>query len=131
MYAEHNETEIPYKWEKLIEHSDVKKLEFSRKYFKFSNGLKSEILTIREIYNNADPNYNEFYSLVVMFLLTFEIARRINPPGKYPFTQQEVETTIQTVFDPAIYEGADSQQTYNDLVSHFAFNTLQTWTMVI
>ena len=125
--AEHDDgRKPPYKWEEVIKHPDVKKIEFMEKYSKFLNGRENESQTIAKMYSNAqnptDADYNLFYSLVVMFMLTFEIARRIDPPGKYPFTPQEVETAIQAVFDPAMYEGANSQQKYNDfnyLVSHF------------
>ena len=108
---------LPSSWEELIDDSFVQSMDFVKQRYEFS---KSEC-KVRDIYPNlyshdSPDRRTKFHSLAVNFLLTFEIARRIEPKGTYPVTKEEVKSAQGIVFNPANYTKKNTT-TYPKMVS--------------
>ena len=102
----------PHAWKELIDQSLLQNMGFVRQRYDFSRSL----CKVKDIYDNVDDGREAFRSLAVNFLLTFEIARRVEPKGTYPVTKEDVKRAQGIVFNPAYYE-RENGTPYQEMVS--------------
>ena len=103
---------LPHSWEELIVDPEVKNEAFAEQRYDF---LTSKC-KVKDIYDNKQKNRDKFFSLAVNFMLTFEIARRVEPKGTYPVTKEEVKSAQGIVFNPANYKKKNATP-YQEMVS--------------
>ena len=103
---------LPHSWKDLIADPVVKSETFAERRYDFSISK----CKVKDIYDNVNDGRNAFFSLAVNFLLTFEIARRVEPKDTYPVTKEQVKSAEGIIFNPANYKKKNATP-YQEMVS--------------
>ena len=98
--CKYEDEKLPHSWKDLIADPVVKNAAFAKQRYDFSISKRK----VKDIYDNVDDGRDAFFSLAVNFLLTFEIARRVEPKDTYPVTKEEVKSAEGVIFNPANYK---------------------------
>ena len=112
MSCKYEDNKLSSVWKDLIADSVVKNVAFAKHRYDFSRSK----CKVKDMYDNKQKNRNVFFSLAVNFLLTFEIARRVEPKGTYPVKKEEVKSAQEIVFNPANYD-KNNATPYLEMVS--------------
>ena len=110
--CKYKDEKLPSSWRELVADPILQSLDFVRQRYEFSGSA----CKVKDIYDNKQMNRNAFFSFAVNFLLTFEIARRVELEGTYPVTKEKVKRAQKIVFNPANYERKNGTP-YQEMVS--------------